>query len=98
MFVNELFERSHTNLRSEVWLTGVEYNEAEDAWNIFYVAYRGGDPDKWYAFYGGHYHIPRGPWSVGMAVAPRLSGPWKRIPEGHNPVPIVSKIVIRSKA
>jgi hypothetical protein len=36
--------RSHTNPRSEVWLTGVEYNEDEGAWNIFFVSYRGGNP------------------------------------------------------
>lgn len=145
--------RSHTNLRSEVWLTGVEYNQEEEAWNIFYVAYRAGDaskgeldyadykgrifrarsvvsgpngiegpyldvdiimqPDentqawegdqgvdsfnpykvgnKWYAFYGGHYHIPRGPWPVGLAVADKLSGPWERMPESTNPVPIVEE-------
>ena len=145
--------RSHTNLRSEVWLTGVEYNEEEGAWNIFYVTYRGGDPDKgekggsdykgrifrarsvvsgpdgiagpyldvdiimqpdentqawegdqgvdsfnpykvgnkWYAFYGGHYHIPKGPWPVGLAVADKLSGPWLRMPESTNPVPIVEE-------
>jgi hypothetical protein len=145
--------RSHTNLRSEVWLTGVEYNQEEEAWNIFYVAYRGGDPDKgeifgsdykgrifrarsvvggpdgiagpyldvdiimqpdentqawegdqgvdsfnpyevgnkWYAFYGGHYHIPRGPWPVGLAHADKLSGPWIRMPESTNPVPIVEE-------
>ncbi|MBT3191525.1 MAG: hypothetical protein HN341_03115, partial [Verrucomicrobia bacterium] len=29
--------RSHKNLRSEVWLTGVKYNEDEQAWNIFFV-------------------------------------------------------------
>jgi len=145
--------RSHTNLRSELWLTGVEFNEAENAWNIFYVAYRAGDagkgeldyadyegkiwrakslkkgingingpyedieiimqPDentqewegdqgvdsfnpykvgnKWYAFYGGHYHIPRGPWPVGLSVADKLSGPWVRMPESTNPVPIVEE-------
>ncbi|MCW3807366.1 hypothetical protein [Plebeiibacterium marinum] len=77
MFVNEMFERSHrdlriaywtstdteawqrqstivesipgrsaTNPRSEVWVTGVEFNEEENAWNIFYVAYRAGDKSK----------------------------------------------------
>lgn len=147
--------RSHDNLRSEVWLTGVEYNDMDEAWNIFFVAYRGGDGkrgeiancdyegriwrakstvkgpdglagpyedveiilqpdensqswegqqavdsfnpykvgDKWYAFYGGHYHTPRGPWPVGMAVAPTLNGLWKRMPQGHNPVPIVKTFV-----
>ena len=147
--------RSHTNLRSEVWLTGVEYNEVEEAWNIFYVAYRAGDaskgeldyadyegrifrarsvvggPDgisgpyldvdiilqpnedsqawegdqavasfnpykvgnKWYAFYCGHYHIPRGPWPVGLAVADKLSGPWVRMPESINPIPIVEEFI-----
>lgn len=147
--------RSHTNPRSEVWLTGVEYNEEEGAWNIFFVSYRGGNPqasegfsadyegkiwrsrstvkgpdgiagpykdveiilqpdentqkwegqqavdsfnpyqvgDKWYAFYGGHYHTPRGPWPVGLAWADKLNGPWKRMPEGFNPVPIVKTFV-----
>lgn len=181
MFVNEMFERPHrelriaywtsedainwkrqatlvgsipgrspSNPRSEVWVTGVEYNDDEDAWNIFYVAYRSGDAekgeqqqsdyegkiwraksvikgregiagpyadmgiilqpdensqpwegqqavatfnpyrvaDKWYAFYDGHNHVPKGPWPVGLATAPKLSGPWTRLPEGFNPVPI----------
>lgn len=142
--------RSPANPRSEVWVTGVEYNEAEDAWNIFYVAYRSGDeakgelpqsdyegkiwraksvmkgqdgiagpyadmgivlqPDentqswegqqavatfnpykangRWYALYDGHNYIPKGPWPVGMAEAPALSGPWVRMSEKYNPVPI----------
>lgn len=181
MFVNEMFERPHRDLRiaywtsrdavnwkrettliesipgrspynprSEVWVTGVEFNENENAWNIFYVAYRSGDGDKgelavsdydgriwraksvmpgldgiagpyadmgivlepdensqswegqqavatfnpyragdkWYAFYDGHNYIPLGPWPVGMATSPDLSGPWLGMPEGHNPVPI----------
>jgi hypothetical protein len=133
----------------------VEFNEDEDFWNIFYVAYRSGDGkkgenaggdyegriwrarskvkgpdgiggpyedveiimqpdentqkwegqqavdsfnpykvgDKWYAFYGGHYHKPRGLWPVGLAVADKLSGPWKRMPEGFNPVPIVKTFI-----
>lgn len=39
-------ERSASNPRSEVWLTSVIFNEEEAAWNIFYVAYRGGDSTK----------------------------------------------------
>lgn len=147
--------RSHKNHRSEVWLTGVKYNDVEEAWNIFFVSYRGGNSkageifgcdyegniwrgrstvkgpdgiagpykdveiilqpdqnsqkwegqqavdsfnpykagDKWYGFYGGHYHKPRGPWPVGLAVADKLSGPWKRMPEGFNPVPIVKTFI-----
>ena len=181
MFINEMFERPHrdmriahwtstdavdwqrqstivesipgrssTNPRSEVWVTGVEFNTEENAWNIFYVAYRAGDKDKgeiaeydyagriwraksvvpgedgiagpyadmdivlqpdansqswegqqavaafnpyrvgdqWYAFYDGHNHLPQGDWPLGMATAPTLNGPWTRMPEGHNPVPI----------
>ena len=38
--------RSPTNPRSEVWVTGVEFNKEENAWNIFYVAYRAGDEAK----------------------------------------------------
>jgi hypothetical protein len=38
--------RTHTNPRSEVWVTAVIFNEEENAWNIFYVAYRGGDASK----------------------------------------------------
>lgn len=143
--------RSATNPRSEVWLTGVEFNVKENAWNIFYVAYRAGDmaigeqeesdyegkiwraksvicgidgiagpyadmgiilqPDsnsqswegqqavasfnpylvdtKWYAFYDGHNHIPRSDWPSGIATATDLSGPWKRMSEGINPLFIV---------
>lgn len=181
MFVNEMFERSHrdmriaywtsndgenwqrqstivesipgrspSNPRSEVWVTGVEFNEEENAWNIFYVAYRAGDKNKgeianfdyagriwraksvipgkkgivgpyadmgiimqpdensqywegqqavatfnpykvgehWYAFYDGHNHVPKGPWPIGLATAPSLNGPWKRMPVGINPVQI----------
>ena len=184
MFVNEMFERPHRDMRiaywtshdalnwkrqstlvesipgrspsnpkSEVWVTGVEYNEDEDAWNIFYVAYRSGDEekgeiqrsdyegkvwraksvitgrhgiagpyadmgiilqpdensqpwegqqavatfnpykanDKWFAFYDGHNYIPKGPWPIGMATAQKLSGPWVRMPESHNPVPIAEE-------
>ncbi len=186
MFVNEMFERPHrdmrisywtskdavnwerqgtikesipgrspSNPRSEVWVTGVEFNEDENAWNIFYVAYRGGDEEKgelagydyegkiwraksvipgkkgiagpyadmgiimqsdessqtwegeqavatfnpykvgntWFAFYDGHQHTPRGPWPTGLAFASKLSGPWKRMPEGFNPVPIVDEFM-----
>jgi hypothetical protein len=143
--------RSPTNPRSEVWLTGVEFNECENAWNIFYVAYRSGDaakgeiarsdysgriwraksvksgiegiagpyadmgiilqPDentqpwegqqavasfnpykvgeKWYAFYDGHNYIPLTGWPTGLAVADKLEGPWKRLPEEKNPLKIV---------
>ena len=38
--------RSPTNLRSEVWVTSVIFNDEEDAWNMFYVAYRAGDSSK----------------------------------------------------
>ncbi len=182
MFVNEMFERPHRDLRiaywtsndainwkrhstivnsipgrtpfnprSEVWVTGVVFNEEEDAWNIFYVAYRAGDstkgeiagndyegkiwraksvvkgrdgiagpyadmgimmePDEysqpwegqqavacfnpykvgstWFSMYDGHYHTPRGPWPTGIAFAPKLTGPWIRMPEGVNPIPVV---------
>lgn len=182
MFVNEMFDRPHrdlrisywtspdavnwkrhstvvqsipgrtpTNPRSEVWVTAVIYNEDEAAWNLFYVAYRAGDSTKgeiqgndyegriwraksvvpgrngiagpyadmgivlqpdstsqpwegqqavasfspyragntWYAIYDGHYHTPRGPWPDGMAFAPKLGGPWTRMPEGFNPLTIV---------
>jgi hypothetical protein len=77
MFVNEMFDRPHRDMRishwvskdaihwarqstisesipgrspfnprSELWLTAVEFNEDENAWNIFYVAYRAGDKAK----------------------------------------------------
>jgi hypothetical protein len=38
--------RSPRNLRAEVWCTGVVYDEADARWNIFYVAYRGGDESR----------------------------------------------------
>lgn len=179
MFVNEMFDRPHrdmrisywtsadatnwkrqstvvesipgrtpTNPKSEVWVTGVVFNEDENAWNIFYVAYRAGDKNKgeiegndyqgkiwraksvkagqkgiagpyadmgivmepdansqpwegqqavacfnpykvgntWYSPYDGHNHVPKGGWPTGMAFAPKLSGPWTRMPEGFNPI------------
>ena len=147
--------RSPSNPRSEVWVTGVEFNEEENAWNIFYVAYRGGDKEKgelagydydgkiwrsksiipgkegiagpyadidiimqpdensqawegeqavatfnpykagntWLAFYDGHQHTPKGPWPTGLAFASKLSGPWKRMPAGFNPLPIVDEFM-----
>ena len=148
--VESISGRTPTNPRSEVWVTGAEFNDQENAWNIFYVAYRAGDstknevpkndyqgriwraksvnpgldgiagpyadmgivlePDEnsqawegeqavaafnpykvgdiWYAFYDGHNHTPLGNWPVGMATSKTLNGPWRRMPEGHNPVPI----------
>ncbi|MEJ6982199.1 hypothetical protein WG906_17170 [Pedobacter sp. P351] len=142
--------RTHLNPRSEVWVTGVVFNEEEDAWNIFYVAYRAGDAAKgeldyadyagriwraksvlkgrdgiagpyadmgivmepdassqpwegqqavacfspykvgntWFSMYDGHYHTPRGPWPTGIAFSPKLNGPWTRMPEGFNPIPV----------
>jgi len=153
--VNSIPGRTPTNPRSEVWVTGVEYNHEEDAWNIFYVAYRAGDsasgeiagndyagriwraksvvnglkgiagpyadmgivmqPDKfsqkwegqqavacfnpykvgntWYAMYDGHYHTPRGPWPTGIAFAQKLSGPWRRMPEGFNPIGVAKEFM-----
>ncbi|MGE4587094.1 MAG: hypothetical protein AB7D05_07115 [Mangrovibacterium sp.] len=153
--VNSIPGRSPYNPRSEVWVTGVEFNEEENAWNIFYVAYRAGDknkgelegsdyagriwraksvitgregiagpyadmeiimePDKntqawegqqavatfnpyraggrWYAFYDGHNHVPKGPWPSGLATALSLNGPWKRMPEGINPLSIVDEFM-----
>lgn len=179
MFVNEMFDRPHRDLRisywtssdavqwkrnstivesipgrtfanprAEVWVTGVVFNDEEDAWNIFYVAYRGGDEAKgeiagsdyagriwraksvikgkdgiagpyadmgvvmepdansqawegqqavacfnpykvgntWYSPYDGHNHVPKGGWPTGLAYAPKLNGPWTRMPEGFNPI------------
>jgi hypothetical protein len=148
--VNSIPGRTPTNPRSEVWVTGIVFNEDEDAWNIFYVAYRAGDSTKgeihandyagriwraksvmkgydgvagpyadmgivmepdatsqpwegqqavacfnpykvgntWYSMYDGHYHTPRGPWPTGIAFASKLNGPWTRMPEGFNPIPV----------
>ncbi len=44
--VNSIAGRTPDNPRSEVWVTGVVFNETENAWNIFYVAYRAGDESK----------------------------------------------------
>lgn len=44
--INSIPGRTWSNPRAEVWLTGVVFNDEEDAWNLFYVAYRGGNPDK----------------------------------------------------
>ncbi|WP_114790826.1 hypothetical protein U0035_20635 [Niabella yanshanensis] len=146
--VSSIPGRTHNNPRAEVWVNSVIFNEEENAWNIFYVAYRGGDSTKgeitgndyqgriwramsvikgkdgiggpyadmgimlepdaesqawegqqavasffpykagntWYAMYDGHYHTPKGGWPTGMAFAQKLNGPWKRMPEGFNPI------------
>jgi hypothetical protein len=44
---------------------------------------------RWYAFYGSANteKMPIEHWRVGLASAPRLAGPWKRLREG-NPLPI----------
>jgi hypothetical protein len=44
--VESIPNRTASNPRSEVWLTAVVFNEGENAWNIFYVAYRAGDSTK----------------------------------------------------
>lgn len=41
--VNSIPGRTHTNPRAEVWVNAVIFNEEENAWNIFYTAYRAGD-------------------------------------------------------
>ncbi|WP_256009334.1 hypothetical protein [Desertivirga xinjiangensis] len=146
--VSSIPGRTHANPRAEVWVTGVVFNEEEDAWNIFYVAYRGGDESKgeiagsdyqgriwramstvkgsdgiagpyadmgivmepdansqewegqqavacfnpykvgntWYSPYDGHNYIPKGGWPTGLAFAPKLNGPWTRMPQGFNPI------------
>lgn len=149
--VNSIPGRTPTNPRSEVWVNAVTFNESENAWNIFYTAYRAGDSTKgeiagndyagriwraksvltgrngiagpyadmgvvlepdadsqawegqqavasffpykvgntWYSMYDGHNHLPKGGWPTGMAYAPALNGPWKRMPEGFNPLKVV---------
>ncbi|MES2774988.1 MAG: hypothetical protein V4722_12430 [Bacteroidota bacterium] len=44
--VNSIPGRTHTNPRAEVWVNAVVFNEGENAWNIFYTAYRAGDSTK----------------------------------------------------
>jgi hypothetical protein len=52
--------------------------------------------DLWYGFYGSAHteKLPIQSWQVGLASAPALSGPWKRLPEG-NPV-MVEKVFIEN--
>ncbi|MBZ5543626.1 MAG: hypothetical protein LAO07_08100 [Acidobacteriia bacterium] len=68
-----------------------------------FFPYRVGE--TWYAFYGSantemkDERSLRGPWSVGLASAPELAGPWKRLPTGNpltiEPVFIENPIVIQ---
>ena len=44
--VNSIPGRVASNPRSEVWVNAVVFNEEENAWNIFYTAYRAGDSTK----------------------------------------------------
>jgi hypothetical protein len=36
------YDQSPVNMKKEVWITAAEFNEIENRWNIFYVAYTGG--------------------------------------------------------
>lgn len=45
------YDQSPVNMKKEVWVTGAEFNEIENRWNIFYIAYTGGirqyeDPNR----------------------------------------------------
>ena len=45
------YDQSPVNMKKEVWITAAEFNEIENRWNIFYIAYTGGirqykDPEK----------------------------------------------------
>ena len=43
--------------------------------------------DRWYGFYGGAFAIPNDRvWRVGLAEAPKLAGPWKRMGPEINPI------------
>ena len=59
-----------------------------------FFPYRVGD--EWYAFYGSArtQNIPCDRWAVGLARAPRIGGPWKRLAKG-NPVPLDDVFVER---
>lgn len=63
--------------------------EGQQAVDSFYP-YRVGD--KWFSHYGGHTYNPRGPWLVGLSTAPKLEGPWKRMPE-LSPCPFEKEFV-----
>lgn len=143
--------------RASFWAPMPVYNEREDRWNLFYVAYRcapstaekfldghegkiwravsrvagpdgiGGPyedigiilqpgaesqpweglqgtdsffPYKvgthWFGFYGSAdtQKLPVKAWKVGLASAPQLAGPWKRLPQG-NPV-MIEKVFIEN--
>ena len=71
--------------------------EGQQGVDSFYPYKAGG---RWYSHYGSHNYEPISFWRVGLASAPTLSGPWKRLPE-HSPLtfeqefienPIVSRI------
>lgn len=71
--------------------------EGQQGVDSFYPYQAGG---RWYSHYGSHNYDPVSPWLVGLASAPALSGPWKRIP-AHSPLtfekefvenPIVSRV------
>jgi len=44
--VSSIPGRTAFNPKAEVWVNAVLFNEEENAWNIFYVAYRAGDSTK----------------------------------------------------
>jgi hypothetical protein len=36
------YDQTPINMKKEVWITGAAFNEIENRWNIFYIAYTGG--------------------------------------------------------
>ena len=71
--------------------------EGQQGTDSFYP-YRVGN--RWYSHYGSHNYEPISFWPVGLASAPTLAGPWRRLPE-HSPLalekefienPVVSRI------
>ena len=58
-----------------------------------------GSDGQWLAFYGSHTDQQPAGWYVGLASAPALTGPWKRLPQGNpvliEPVMMENPIVTR---
>jgi len=138
-------DNPYSDRRASLWAAMPVYNDAENRWNLFYVAYtvnpdigpnhcfgriwravstaqgRAGitgpyedvgiilEPglesqpwegrqavdsffpfkvgEKWLGFYGGAFALPDDHiWRVGLAQAPELAGPWRRMEGGVNPI------------
>lgn len=89
VFVNEMFGRSHSDLRIAHWTSADATKWKREGTLVESVPGRSAQNPR-SEVWASHNYIPRGSWPVGLATAPALRGPWQRMPQG-NPLPLVKE-------